>query len=234
MLTVMVALNIPHSNVAFVFHRLAPADSPYTIREVRILELLLPVLVQTIRSILLSEELSRYQSFADSLAAVAAPLALINTDWQIVYRNPSYDGIFPNQSDNQLPDNLIRIIRHEINRFVSEKFDAAPIEIPFYRFERRTFRITLTKIEVKNIDQTLWLIRMERIVDSFSKMMRLLQEKGLTAREIEICILLKDGMVTRQIAIRLCVSYNTTRNHLQSIFKKNRRYNAVGIERLFE
>lgn len=218
--TAMAAVNLPVATVFLVFHRLTTEDRPYTLREVRILELLWPALLQTIQSIYFSEELHRYQSFADSLAAVATPIALINTDWQIVYCNASYKGIFSNQSYDRLPNHLIKSLRYEMNRYASEKFDAASIEIPFYRFERRTFWIKLAKIEVKINNEVLWLLRMERIVDVNCKMIRRLQEKGLTTREIEICLLLKEGMETRIIATRLCVSYNTTRNHLQSIFKK--------------
>jgi DNA-binding CsgD family transcriptional regulator len=141
-------------------------------------------------------------------------------DWQIVYRNASYDRIFSNQPYGRLPNDLIRILRLDMDRYAFEKFAAAPIEIPFFRLERRTFWIKLAKIEVKSNDEALWLLRIERIVDVNCKMIRRLQEKGLTSREIEICLLLKEGMETRLIATRLCVSYNTTRNHLQSIFKK--------------
>ena len=220
MSTALVSLSIPDGKIGFVFHRLVPEDDCYTIREVRILELLWPTLVQTLHAILANEELNRYRSFADSLAAGFAPIALIHADGRWVYRNASYAGLFANQSGNRLPDYLFRLIKPEISGTFSEKSVPVPVEIPYFRFDRRTFRITLAKVEVNNSNETLWLLRMERISDGYSKMMRLLQEKGLSAREIEICLLLKEGLETRLIAIRLCVSYNTIRNHLQSIFKK--------------
>ena len=42
----------------------------------------------------------------------------------------------------------------------------------------------------------------------------------LTKREREIAILLRDGLKTRDIADRLCISPNTLRNHVSSIYHK--------------
>ncbi len=50
----------------------------------------------------------------------------------------------------------------------------------------------------------------------------------LTKREREIAISLRDGLKTREIADRLCISTNTLRNHVSSI------YNKLGVSDRFD
>jgi two-component system, NarL family, nitrate/nitrite response regulator NarL len=50
----------------------------------------------------------------------------------------------------------------------------------------------------------------------------------LTKREREIAISLRDGLKTRQIAASLCISTNTVRNHMASI------YNKLGVSGRFD
>ncbi|MGR9117644.1 MAG: helix-turn-helix transcriptional regulator [Gammaproteobacteria bacterium] len=218
--TTMAALSLPDANIALVFHRWNSKDAPFTVRQVRIVELLWPSVMQTIRSIFLSEELNRFRSFADSLATVASPIALLNNHWQIVYQNEAYKALFFDYPVNRLPNDLMRLISCQMSHSNLERHMAAPIEIPFYRLNRRTYRIKLATIDVKNNDESLLMLRMDRIVDGYSKLIRRLQENGLTAREVEICLLLKDGIELRNISSRICISYNTIRTHQNNIYKK--------------
>ena len=47
-----------------------------------------------------------------------------------------------------------------------------------------------------------------------------LEKSGLTAREIEICFLIKKGMANAEIASQLFISLNTAKNHIKQIHKK--------------
>ena len=219
--TGMAALNLPDANVGLVIHRWYDDDIPYTARDVRILELLWPSVAQTIRSIFLSEELSRYRSFADSLADIASPIALINKQGQMVYNNRAYEDLFPDcASDARLPDDLIEMVRGEVNRFGEETFKAEPVEISFLHLDQTAYRVSLAKVDIENNHETLWMLRLDIIVDNHSSFILHLQERGLSPREVEICLLMKDGVGPRKAAARLCISYNTIRTHLKKIYLK--------------
>lgn len=49
---------------------------------------------------------------------------------------------------------------------------------------------------------------------------QLLEKSGMTAREIEVCYLIKKGMTNAEIAEKLFVSLNTAKNHIKQIHKK--------------
>gem|GEM_PF-783845 len=49
---------------------------------------------------------------------------------------------------------------------------------------------------------------------------QLLEESGLTAREMEICFLIKRGLTNSEIADELFISWNTVKNHIKKIHKK--------------
>ena len=55
-------------------------------------------------------------------------------------------------------------------------------------------------------------------------------ELGITARELEVLQLIAEGLSTKQMADRLCVSENTIKTHCSRVFDKlgvNRRTQAV-------
>jgi LuxR family transcriptional regulator, maltose regulon positive regulatory protein len=51
-------------------------------------------------------------------------------------------------------------------------------------------------------------------------MNRLLLKKGLTEREMEVCVLAKGGSTNQEISVCLFVSLHTAKNHIKSIHKK--------------
>ncbi len=56
----------------------------------------------------------------------------------------------------------------------------------------------------------------------------------LTTREAEVLLLLADGVSTREIAVRLFISLNTARNHVQRLIAKlgaHSRLEAVAVAR---
>lgn len=49
---------------------------------------------------------------------------------------------------------------------------------------------------------------------------RRLDSSGLTKREIEVCLLVREGLTCEKLAESLFISKNTIKNHMKSIFKK--------------
>ncbi|CCH52681.1 transcriptional regulator, LuxR family [Fibrisoma limi BUZ 3] len=54
-------------------------------------------------------------------------------------------------------------------------------------------------------------------------------DQGLTGREIEIIRLIKEGLSSKEIAERLCISINTVRNHRSNLFRKTQARNVVDL-----
>ena len=219
--TGMAAINLPNANVGLVVHRWYSEDIPFTARDVRMLELLWPSIAQTIRSIFLSEELCRYRSFAEGLADIASPIALFNDHGKLVYQNSAYEALFPDCAVNSwLPDELMEMVRGEMERFAEETFRAEPVKTPFLHSGQTAYRVSLAKLEVENSDEVLWMLRLDLTADEYSNFIRHLQEQGLTPKEVDVCLLMKDGIKPGKAAERLCISYNTIRSHLRKIYLK--------------
>lgn len=217
----MAATNLPNANVGLVVHRWYSEDIPYTARDVRMLELLWPSIGQTIRSIFLSEELSRYRSFAESLGDIASPIALFNHHGKLVYQNRAYEGLFPDSAiTSWLPDELMEMARGEMERFGGETFKAEPVKVSFLHLGQNAYRLSLAKVEVENDDEGIWMLRLDLTVDEYSNLIQHLQERELSPKEVEVCLLMKDGIDPRKAAERLCISYNTIRTHLRKIYLK--------------
>lgn len=210
-------LNLPDVTTGLGVHRLLPNNDPFTIREVRILELLRPSLMQTIRSIILSKALDQYQAFAHHLADIDLPVALISTDWLLIYCNDAFTKLSPTFNCKSLSPDLIKRLKQEVARLMHSSLEANFMEVAFYHIEKRTYRITLTQINTASLNEWYWLLRMERNVDGYAKMICILQKATLTSREIEVCVLIRNGFDTQTIADRLCISYNTVRSHLRKI-----------------
>ncbi len=49
---------------------------------------------------------------------------------------------------------------------------------------------------------------------------RKMDGSGLTRREIEVCIHMREGLTYEKLAESMCISKHTVKNHLKSIFKK--------------
>lgn len=54
-------------------------------------------------------------------------------------------------------------------------------------------------------------------------------EQELTARELEIIQLIRDGFSSKEIADQLCISTNTVRNHRSNLFRKTQARNMVDL-----
>lgn len=207
----MGTLSLPDLTVGVGIHRLASNQQPFTLREIRILELISPSLTQTVRSLVSSEELSRYRSFADRINS----LQLADHLSKRGVRKCSA-GIQLYSTANRY---LISALEREWRRqAVSQHRSRHQFEIRLFRLKNRTYRPTLTQIKTENEAESVWLLRMERATDQYSKLLRKLNALALTQREIEIAIFVRSGLNNKEIAARLNISYNTVRSHVAKIY----------------
>ena len=54
-------------------------------------------------------------------------------------------------------------------------------------------------------------------------------DQELTAREVDVIQLIKEGLSSKEIADRLCISVNTVRNHRSNLFRKTNARNMVDL-----
>lgn len=207
-------------NLGMGIHR--HTDTPLTRREVRILELLTPHILNTIKTIVLREELSQYQSLGKILTDVPTPITLVKGNSRIVFCNKAFEKLFQLKVGQPLPEELIAVLQKEKSRY-DPPFETnhSQIEIPFYKKDGEYYRLNITRLKEKNPQENeLWLVRLKLAVEPYSKMNILMQEAGLTDREMEICILIHDGFENQEIADRLFISFHTVKNHFRHIYEK--------------
>ncbi len=220
---VMVAIDRPEPNIGMGFHRLKPCKKPFTLREVRIVELLRPHLCHTIRTLVLSRQLAQYKSLAEEiLGDLPSPIALVNKNFWIIYCNKKFENLFPLQPGNSLPQDLIDLVKKELSRRNPPfHVNISQLELSFYTLPQGKFRLNVSLLKGRGSEEDHpLLVRLKPAVEPYSKMNWLLQEKGLTGRETEICVLTVDGMENKEIADRLFISPATVKTHLRHIFKK--------------
>lgn len=219
---VLVTVQMPDSNVGVGVHRLSPCNDLWTARDIRIFELLRPHLLHSIEAIALREELAKYQSLTDKLADVPTPIALIKENSRVVFCNESFDSLFHFEAKQKLPEDLADLINKEIKRFDPPyDIEDSNIEIPFINLPQGKYRLRLAKVSGGiAAEDGMWLLRMKPAVEPYSKMNLLMQEAGLTGREIEVACLIKDGFENKEISSRLFISLHTVKNHVRHIYQK--------------
>lgn len=216
----LVIADMPEPTLAVALHRTDECKDVWTCRDVRVMELLRPHLIQAIKSVLLREELAQYKSLAEELADVPTPTALVNPDLRVTFRNRAFQDLLAVEPEKKLPQDLAEAVVNETARFEPPfQTDHSEMKISFYTLGKGVFRVSVVPLGGKPREGGK-LVRLKPAVEPMAKMNWLLQEKGLTGREMEISVLLKDGIHTQEVADRLFISVHTLRTHLKNIYEK--------------
>lgn len=218
----MIATEGPNTTMSLSFLRMKPHVKPFSLRDIRKLELLRPHFLNTIKTVALREELAQYQSLVEVLQGSTTAIALVHFDMLVLYSNPIFTNLFSIEQGQHLPNVLGDLIEKESNKYSQPVIheDSLP-DLPFYTTDQGVFRLGLDKVEGRGVDaDECWLIRLKPAIEPYTKMNYFMQVKGLTQREMEICILVKDGMDNQDIADRLLISPHTAKTHLKNIYEK--------------
>ncbi len=201
-------------------HRRYPCDKPWTIREIRILEQIRPHLLQTLRNILLSEEVESNKSLIATLADVPDAIALINQKQMISFCNRTFEELFSVKLGGSLSVKLKDLLQKKLLKNKSGK-GLHTIEVPEYEISHDHYRIKLIRLRGgKTEENGNWLLRLSRVEKSPMKSCSILDSAGLTGRETEICDLAREGFDDREIAGQLFISPHTVKAHLKKIHEK--------------
>ena len=212
----------PDFQTSFGISRFYPNDSVWTLRELRMMELLQPHLIQSIKTIAMNEELKKYKALSEALADSPTVLALINPRFQIIFHNQAFKELLPVEPGQKLPVDLAGLIRSELLKYnPPSRTDGSKIQLTFYKLPQGIFRLNLTLLNQDEDEESrCYLLRIKPAVEPFSKMNLFMQEVGLTAREMEIASLVRDGIDDREVGDRLFISIHTVKNHLKNIHQK--------------
>ncbi len=218
----LVMLDLPDLSMGIGFHRSNSNKQFISHKEVRMLELLRPHLLQSLKAITLSEEIFSYKALIEEeLGNSKTATALLVGNSRILYRNKKFEELFSLQPGQTLPRDLIRLVEGELSRN-SPPFDPEDpqLDMAFYTLPQGKFRLNVTYLKRCSVGEgTSLLIRLKPVVEPYAKLNCLLQETKLTGREIELCVLAVDGMINKEIADRLFISPATVKTHLRNIFK---------------
>ncbi|CCQ89678.1 hypothetical protein NITGR_150046 [Nitrospina gracilis 3/211] len=222
LVTAMCFFDRPNLDVGLGLNRVFPNTKAFTLRDVRMLELLQPVLVATIKRIALQEQLKTYQVLTDALADCDLPLALTQTDGRLLFRNERFQQIVPVEPMSLLPETLIALLHKQAARIYPEHpSTAAAPGIETFEHGGEAYRFEATPVHPDTaLDNPAWLLRLHPADDPHSTLHRHLQTAKLTPREVEVAILATDGMEDAHIAERLFISPHTLKNHLKQIYRK--------------
>lgn len=185
---------------------------------------LLPFLAFKIKTVMLEEELIKWQAMVQGLLKSPSGIAVVNGKREVVTSNPAFRDIFEMDSGMALPRNLIKVLeREQANLDASESEDLGKWgrEVSFFTLPKGTYKLYLIPLKAAGIRESgLWLLRIHPAADPFTKSNRLIEKAGLTWREMEICCLIHDGLGRNEIAERLFISAHTVKTHLKKIHKK--------------
>ncbi len=218
----MILFDRSDNMVGVGIHKIFPNTEAFNFRDVRMMELLHPHIMQCIKTIFLNEELKKYKALSDTLAEVPTAMALISLDHRVIFRNASFSQILPLQAGQRLPRDLVDSLKKETSKYNPPySADSSATELSFVKLPQGVFRLVVSLLnrQEEQEDQC-WLLRLKPPVEPFPRMNLLMQEGGLTGREIEIASLVRDGMDDQEIQERLFISVHTVKNHIKSIHQK--------------
>ncbi len=211
--TILTLQDEQHPACRFHFCRLHDRRYIFSQRDIELLNVLKSPLLQTLKMILFHEESRNSRRVMDLWSIHAEPVAVIRDSGNTLFQNPAFEHLLEQQQHLFLSTvvTLIQNIQHkqlEWHSFLS-------------RLGKRLYEIKLTRISsgANHLHQT-YLIQLSRVTHTIGKIFSQLQRKNLTQRELEIALLIYQGIPTREIAETIHLSYHTVRNHIKSIYSK--------------
>lgn len=216
----VITLALRDVNLGAGIHRRMPCDKPWTVRDVRVLEQISAHLLMAIKTIVLTEELSRHRSMVDILADSPTAVAVVDEDMLINYCNSAWKSLMGEERAPQLDSELKFILIQEKTKWEPPfSTHAMNGEDPVYRLSGKDCQLSFSPLR-KEADIDSWLLQVKPLPEANQKVNGLMQEAGLTKRERDACNLIRQGIDANEIAERLFISPNTVKTHLKRIHLK--------------
>ncbi|GJL79302.1 MAG: hypothetical protein NPINA01_22910 [Nitrospinaceae bacterium] len=218
--TGMITLALRDSNLGAGIHRHLPCDKPWTVRDVRVVEQIRTPLLMAIKTIVLTEELTKQKSIVNILADSPTAIAVVDSEMNISYSNPAWSELMPKEAAWQLDSELKAILKNEKAKcqppFVT---GLSKNQDPVYKLAGKNYQLCFAPLRGDHlVDEDPWLLQVKPMrAMGLGKQLR---QAGLTKREMEACELLRQGIDSNEIAERLFISPHTVKTHLKRIHQK--------------
>ena len=199
---------------AYQFHlcNLGYQYQAFNQRGMELLKIIKPTLLHTIRLIQLHEQGYYAPRVMQFCSQQVEPIAVVRSNGEFIFQSHAFKKIIENEKQSLLSHvsaliELIQSKQKEWHSFIT-------------KLGKRLYEIKLTLVGRPNSQQNTYLMYVSRITHVVGKIFRQFSSKGLTPRELEITMLIYQGMKTREIAETIHLSYHTVRNHIKSIYSK--------------
>ncbi|NIQ00334.1 MAG: hypothetical protein GWM98_07790, partial [Nitrospinaceae bacterium] len=133
-----------------------------------------------------------------------------------------FSRILPLDTGHRLPREIVESLEQKDGAGPFSLEDWSPrTRVPFVKLPNGIFRLAPTLLNPDGEpEDRCRLVKLKPAIEPYAKMNYLMQEAGLTARQIEIACLIRDGLDNQEIAEHLFISLHTTKNHIKNLFQK--------------
>ncbi len=182
-------------------------------RAMELLQLLHPVLLQTLRFIIFREESIYPRQTRNFWADHTESILIIQDNGTILYQSYAFIRTIE-QDKHQFLMMALDLVQYVQNNQLDE-FSILS------KLGKRLYTIKLTSINTVGGDQQQsYLLHLSRVASKNGKIFNRLDRTGLTSRELEIATLMYQGNSPKEIAEEINLSYHTVRNHIKHIYSK--------------
>ena len=197
----------------FYFCRLSEQQQVFNQRDIELLKILRPTLLQVLRLIVFQEEILNSRQTSNFWSDYTDPIVVIRDDGAIIYQSRTFERIIEQDKHTFLSSALAPEKTVECNKVGWYSF--------LSKLGKRLYETRLTLINTDvNFCQRIYLLHLSRVTHKIGKIFNQLSRTGLTNRELEISMLIYQGNSAREIAEEINLSYHTVRNHIKSIYSK--------------
>lgn len=197
----------------FYFCRLNKQQQIFSQRDIELLKILRPALLQALRLILFREEKLNSRQVLNFWSDNTDPIIVIRDDGAIIFQSRTFEQVIAQDKHTFLStvSALVKTVQRDRTGWYSF----------LSKLGKRLYEIRLTLINADiNYRQCIYLLHLSRVTHKIGKIFSQLNRTGLTNRELEIAMLIYQGNSPREIAGEINLSYHTVRNHIKSIYSK--------------
>lgn len=197
----------------FYFCRFTDDQQIFSQRDIELLKILQPTLLQTLRLILFREENLNSRQVLNFWSDYTDPIAVIRDDDAIIFQSRAFEWIVEQEKHTFLSTASVLVKTVQRDRIGWYSF--------LSKLGKRLYEIKLTLINADvDYHQCIYLMHLSRVTHKIGKIFNQLNRTDLTNRELEIATLIYQGNSPREIAVEINLSYHTVRNHIKSIYSK--------------
>ncbi len=216
----VITLALRDVNLGAGIHRRLPSDKPWTVRDVRILEQIRAHLLMAIKTIVLTDELVKHKSLVDLLADSPTAIAVVDQNMVIDYCNSAWKEVMSKTAGSRLDPELVSLLIKEKSKW-EPPFTTNGVngKEEVHNLAGEDCRLSFSPLRGGG-EHDPWLLQLKLIRNANHRVNGLMQQAGLTKREMEACKLIRQGIDANEIARQLFISPHTVKTHLKRIHLK--------------